>query len=493
VPARTASDDSITQELRVAVRWTAQTRRQARATGERPRSGGALRRYRAIARWLAVSDAACILAALLGAYAVRYPDRHLPGGELAAIALAPLVWVGVFSAFDLYAPRRLPAAEEFRRVIGAAGVGLVTLVMVSYWSRSSFSRAWVGLTWVFVLVLELAVRRFWRRHQYRLRLNGRLALRTLIVGHSAQAARLAEILAAPGSGFKPLGFVHGPGAPTSAPGTLPVLGPITELEHLTGEHAADCLFVAWPELSAEELAGVVRAARLEGAEVRVLPNLPETLASRLTLLPVGPAIALALRPASLSGTQAVVKRAIDVVVASAALIASLPIALAVAIAIRLDSPGPVLFHQQRVTMGGREFSMHKFRTMRAEPGPDLDTTKAFFKLESDPRVTKLGAFLRRYSLDELPQFWNVLAGDMSVVGPRPLPADQVAANLGLLAPRHAVPSGITGWWQINGRSLVTPEEALRLDLFYIENWSPALDLYVLLKTLGAVVRRRGAF
>jgi lipopolysaccharide/colanic/teichoic acid biosynthesis glycosyltransferase len=137
--------------------------------------------------------------------------------------------------------------------------------------------------------------------------------------------------------------------------------------------------------------------------------------------------------------------------------------------------------------------MHKFRTMRTDLDVSLDTTRPFFKLQSDPRLTRVGTFLRRFSLDELPQLWNVITGEMSLVGPRPLPADQVAANLDLLRPRQAVPAGVTGWWQINGRSLVTPEEALRLDLFYIENWSPTLDLYVLLKTFGAVVGRQGAY
>ena len=129
--------------------------------------------------------------------------------------------------------------------------------------------------------------------------------------------------------------------------------------------------------------------------------------------------------------------------------------------------------------------------MRAGPAR-ADATRPFFKLEDDPRLTRAGAFLRRFSLDELPQFWNVLVGEMSIVGPRPLPADQVAANLELLSARHVVPAGVTGWWQINGRSLATPEEALRLDLFYIENWSLALDLYVVLKTFGAVLGRKGA-
>jgi lipopolysaccharide/colanic/teichoic acid biosynthesis glycosyltransferase len=165
----------------------------------------------------------------------------------------------------------------------------------------------------------------------------------------------------------------------------------------------------------------------------------------------------------------------------------------IAVAIRLDSRGPVFFHQERVTKDGRIFRMHKFRSMRTDVDAALDTTRPFFKLQSDPRLTRVGAFLRRFSLDELPQFWNVITGEMSIVGPRPLPADQVAANPELLSPRHVVSAGVTGWWQTNGRSGVTPEEALRLDLFYIENWSLTLDMYVVLKTFGAVVGRQGAY
>jgi lipopolysaccharide/colanic/teichoic acid biosynthesis glycosyltransferase len=178
--------------------------------------------------------------------------------------------------------------------------------------------------------------------------------------------------------------------------------------------------------------------------------------------------------------------------ASAALAVSLPLWGAIAIAIRLSSPGPALFHQERVTKGGRVFRMHKFRTMRIDVDTPVDTSAPFFKLESDPRLTPIGRVLRRLSLDELPQFWNVLKGDMSLVGPRPLPADQVAANLELLGPRHEVPAGVTGWWQINGRSGVRPEEAVHLDQFYIENWSLSLDLYIVLKTFGAVLGQNGA-
>jgi exopolysaccharide biosynthesis polyprenyl glycosylphosphotransferase len=467
------------------------TKRTARTLGAPGDS--ALRRYRGIAVGLAVSDAVCLVVALASSYYLRYPAPGLiPLRESVLIALSPLVWVGVFHTFDLYAPQHLSAPEEFRRVIGASGVGLVLLAMVSFWSHSSFSRAWIGLTCALVLVLELLPRRWWRAYQWRLRLDGRLVLRTLVIGTSAEAKRLAGILRAPATGFLPIGHVR-TSDPEPSPSGLTVLGEIGELDRLIQEYGAECLFVASTELTVEDVSRVAQAARPNRVEVRVLANLPQMLTSRLALLKVGPAIAVALRPVRLSGRQAVMKRVLDLVVAVPLLLLSLPLWAVFALAIRLDSRGPVFFNQERVTKDGRVFRMHKFRTMRTDLDVSLDTTTPFFKLQSDPRLTRVGAFLRRFSLDELPQLWNVITGEMSLVGPRPLPANQVAANLDLLRPRHAVPAGVTGWWQINGRSLVTPEEALQLDLFYIENWSPTLDLYVLLKTFGAVVGRQGAY
>jgi lipopolysaccharide/colanic/teichoic acid biosynthesis glycosyltransferase len=137
--------------------------------------------------------------------------------------------------------------------------------------------------------------------------------------------------------------------------------------------------------------------------------------------------------------------------------------------------------------------MHKFRTMRQDLPADADTTAPFFKVDQDPRITRVGHLLRKWSLDELPQLLNVVRGEMSLVGPRPLPTEQVAANLGLLGPRHEVPAGMTGWWQINGRSDVAPTQAGRLDAFYIENWSLTFDFYIILKTMSTVFERKGAY
>ncbi len=146
-----------------------------------------------------------------------------------------------------------------------------------------------------------------------------------------------------------------------------------------------------------------------------------------------------------------------------------------------------------MTKDGKVFQMHKFRTMRVGADRAMDTSAPFFKVAADSRLTPVGRLIRRTSLDELPQLWDVLVGNMSLVGPRPLPADQVAANVELLRERHEVPAGVTGWWQINGRSSLSPEAALALDRFYIENWSLGLDLYILAKTFGAVVSGKGAY
>jgi exopolysaccharide biosynthesis polyprenyl glycosylphosphotransferase len=454
-------------------------------------AGAALRRYRRVAVGLVLSDALSVVLALTASYALRYSGQLVPVREAVVIALAPLVWIVVFYAFDLYTPQHLSAPEELRRVIGASSVGIVLLAMGSFWSKASFSRVWVGLTWALVLLLELLSRRLWRAYQWRLRMDGRLALRTLVVGTSGEASRLVEILQVADSGFLPLGYVRASGPADYANG-LPVLGRIGDLDRLVREQAADCLFVTSTGITEADMSRVTQVARQAEVEVRVLANLPQMLTTRLAVLKVGPAIAVALRPAHLSGPQAAMKRAIDLVVASVALLLSLPLWPVIALAIRLDSRGPALFHQDRVTKDGRIFRMHKFRTMRTGD-PGFDTSTPFFKLKSDPRLTRVGVILRRFSLDELPQLWNVLIGEMSIVGPRPLPADQVAANPELLTPRQAVPAGMTGWWQINGRSRVTADEALRLDLFYIENWSPTLDLYILLKTVGAVFRRQEAY
>jgi exopolysaccharide biosynthesis polyprenyl glycosylphosphotransferase len=463
----------------------------------RPAEAGAVkRRYQRIGLCMMVSDASCAGAALLLAYGPQLGVGSLSLTERLLVLVAPLLWVVLFHAFSLYGPQRLAPAEEFRRVIGATSLGIVALAFVGYWSQHSLSRLGIGLSWLVALFLELLTRRVWRWYQHRLKLDGRLAMRTLVVGTNRDATRLAATLRQPGSGFNPIGFVHAGGQPDpSVQRPYGILGELARVRGLICDQLADCLFIAATSVSAEDISEVAQVARQEGVEVRLSAGIAETLASRLALQQIGPVIALSVRPVRLAGAQAAGKRAFDLAAASVGLLLTLPLWIVAALAIRLSSPGSVLFHQERVTKGGRPFRMHKFRTMRELPaGVDpMDVSSPFFKLGDDPRVTTVGKYLRRFSLDELPQLLNILAGEMSLVGPRPLPAEQVAANRELLGPRLEVPAGMTGWWQINGRSEVTPEEALHLDQFYIENWSLTLDLYIMLKTFGVVLKRQGAY
>lgn len=460
------------------------------------RRGGAQTRYRQIARWMALTDAMAVLTAFLASYFFRFPSSALPWEYALLTCVSPLLWVLIFRAHKLYSPQHLSAWEEFRRVISATGLGVVVLIMSSYWTKGELSRFWLGLGWPLSMVFLLAGRRTWRWYIARLRSRGELVFRTLIVGTNQEALLLGEVLK-PEHGFLPVGYVGS----DAVGGThdLPIFEGLSELPHAVDELDAECVFVASSAVSSASMPQVLATAARAGIEVRLSANLPEILSSRVTVQPYGNVMALSLAPARLTSGQMVLKRIFDVLVSSIALIALSPVVLAIGLAVALTSRGPVFFRQERVTKDGRVFSMYKFRTMVERADEVLrqsnnDPAAPFFKLgPDDPRLTRVGRWIRRMSLDELPQLLNVLRGDMSLVGPRPLPAEQVAANLDLLEARHQVPAGVTGWWQIQGRSNVSAEEAVRMDLFYIENWSLSLDIFILLKTFGAVIVGRGAY
>jgi exopolysaccharide biosynthesis polyprenyl glycosylphosphotransferase len=269
------------------------------------------------------------------------------------------------------------------------------------------------------------------------------------------------------------------------------------LRDLMRARSVNCVFIS-PGVAPSGVLPIIRAGREGQTEIRMFTSLPAILSSRVSVEPVGGYATLCLKSATLSGTRAAAKRAFDIMVATAVLIAAFPLMVATALAVRLTSPGPVIYRQARVTKGGRVFTMYKFRTMVTCDAPDpagapIDAAVPYFKLREDPRVSRIGRPLRSLSIDELPQLFNVIRGDMSLVGPRPLWVAQVADNLNLLAARHEVRAGITGWWQVNGRSDVPPEEAFRLDAAYVENWSLSLDLYILARTVGALISRRGAY
>ncbi|HXF72512.1 MAG TPA: sugar transferase [Actinomycetota bacterium] len=439
------------------------------------------------------ADLVGLVGLVLGVLQLRFGLGEVPAPILVAALLLPPSWVGLFALWGLYRFPRLAPEEEFRRVLAAAAVGTLALMSTSYLLKAGFPRSTalsmlpggVGIA----LGVRLAARRMLRRRAA----AGRV-FRSAVVGTSEEAFRLADALLRDDA-WVPVGFVDLQGF--GSRDLLPVLGSLEDLDEIAREHELDALDVAGSEVDPARLADVLRAARRNGLDVRVSARVQDVLTTRLAIEPVGGLFTLLVRPPALSAWQAALKRAIDVVGAIVLGLLTIPLWLAVAVAVKLDSPGPVLFRQERVTKDGRTFRMLKFRTMAVDAVESarlrgLDLERPFFKLEDDPRVTRLGRFLRRWSLDELPQLWNVLVGEMSLVGPRPLPVEQVVANEEELAFRHEVRAGLTGWWQIQGRSDLTSEEALRRDLFYVLNWSVGLDLYILLMTAKAVIAGKGA-
>ncbi len=455
----------------------------------------ALARYRAFAVALAASDAACLISSLLLLHWVGAAGELSQQQLLFLFSAGPLAWVTVFASFGLYRVQRIPGWNHFREVSIATTLASSVLVLMFLDGRSDL-RLSFALTWSCTLLLELVTRRLWRTRVKRLRQGGPWTLRTLVVGTNHEADELAHSLLAPGSGFEPLGYVAAGGGIGNA-NTLPVLATVDDLTTAVREHAAECLFVASSDVNATDMAIVSRVARQEQLEVRFAANLPEVLPSRVAVEVSNGVVALTVTPVRLTPGKAAVKRMFDLGVGAFLLVAAAPVMAVVALAVRLSSRGPVFFRQDRVTKGGRIFSIFKFRTMVVDeeqpPGLDLDPTRTFFKMRDDPRLTNVGRFLRRYSLDELPQLWNVIRGDLSLVGPRPLWTLQVDATAEMFQHRHEVAAGVTGWWQVNGRSSVDADEALRMDSFYIENWSLWLDVCILVRTVPAVLTRHAAY
>lgn len=478
-------------------------------------SAGIRRSYRSLYRWMALTDVVCVLAALLIAYQLRF-SRLWPSHDFwLVLFVAPFVTVAFGYGFGLYRVHQFSSLEEFRRIIISDSMTITTIVMLAFWSRVSYSRLWIGTAWLLALVFTGIVRRLWHREIRHSWVEGKLTFDTLIVGANAEAEHLADLLQASKLGFRPLGFVttaplhadasgNGHGAVAAPPRTirgLPVVGSVHELRELVHRTGANCLFVAATAVNADAMKHVLKARRLDGVEIRLTANFPAVpSSSRVTAQSVGGLMALSVNAVRLTRGQAIAKRTFDVVVSAAGLLVISPLLAAIALAIKLNDRGPVLFRQVRVGLHRQPFTLLKFRTMvpRAELllADLLSRNEAdgpLFKVRDDPRITRVGRFLRRYSLDELPQLWNVLKGEMSLVGPRPPLPSEVEAYEDWQLDRLEVRPGITGLWQVSGRSELSFDEYVRLDLFYIENWSLAYDLFMIAKTIPMLLNPRGAY
>ena len=458
------------------------------------------RTRRSLYRRMALTDSLGMLAALLLAYQARFGQLWPTLDFLLVLLVAPVATVVFYHGFGLYQTHRFSTLEEFRRMIIAVSLTVITVDMLSFWSEASYSRLWIGYSWALALLFAAVSRRLWHRQVRRSWAKGELTFDTLIVGTNQEAEHLAELLGSNSTGFQPVGFVSTGSSNGSAPHGLQVLGTIDRLRGLVRDTGASCVFVAASAVTTTDMKHVLKARRLDGVEIRITANLPPTLATQVAIQSVAGLMALTVDGVRLTRTQAIAKRAFDVVVSAVGLLLLAPVFLLIALAVKLTSPGPVLFRQERIGLHRRPFTLLKFRTMCVGAEVMLADLRAqneadgpLFKLRDDPRITKVGRWLRHYSLDELPQLWNVLRGEMSLVGPRPPLPSEVAAYEDWQLDRLEVRPGITGLWQVSGRSDLSFDEYVRLDLFYIENWSIAYDLFMIIKTIPMLLRARGAY
>ena len=452
------------------------------------------------------SDALAILAAFLIGHWFRFSSplvgvlwdlsKGIPPLQhyLAAAAATALIWMAVFHAFGLYAIRLRWGGGEVTRLLQASLLGMVLTAGVAFFYRDiSFSRIAVPLIWMISIPL-LHLGRVTAIHIANL-MTRRRPLRFLVVGRTPQAHRIAVALAAEGGlRHEGIGILAGPGEDTQLrdEDPLPILGRFDEIGEILARERVDRVFVALPMSGQEGLIEVLRQSQPYGADVEFVPDLLSLISHQARFDEIDGIPVTSLRHIPLAGWNGVVKRTLDLAITIPVLVLISPLLLLLFIVIKLDSPGTIFYLQERIGRDRKIFQMIKFRSMRADAE---NGTGPIWANDTDPRRTRLGGFLRMWSLDELPQLFNVLKGDMSLVGPRP-ERPYFVKRFEELVPgyfdRHRVKSGITGWAQVNGlRGNVPIEQRTRFDLYYIENWSLGFDLRILVMTLRSIFAQRG--
>jgi exopolysaccharide biosynthesis polyprenyl glycosylphosphotransferase len=426
--------------------------------------------------------------------------------------------------YDLYRLNgEFSYVEDAARVFKATAVASLLIVAAAFLYRGgtefrqfSYSRAVFVLDFALALAAYAALRLAVRAAQGFARRRDVNLIPTLVVGRGAEAALcVREMRERRELGYRVIGIVEsgrlGEGTPGEFEG-VPVVSDIEGLPEAIRETHANEVIITDPNVSGDVLFDVMmRVGRGRGVEFRIAPSLFNFLPRKVEVDQIGALPMITLFREPLSDAARIVKRAADILIATLALVLLAPVWLLVCLLVKLDSRGPVFYRQERVGMDGRIFLLFKFRTMHTgaddrehrdfqrrfiEGSPDAnlgDTARPVYKLRTDPRVTRLGKYLRRLSLDELPQLLNVLRGDMSVVGPRPPIPYEVEAYALWHRKRLDMKPGLTGLWQVSGRNRLTFDEMVRLDLFYIENWSLLLDLKIILRTLPVVLRGHDAY
>ena len=453
-------------------------------------------------------DAAAALAAVLLANAryAGYPLASQPHWQqLTFTAVLVLLWVAAMAASRSYEPRFLSlGSEEYRRVLVAAVAVMATVATVSWATNATVARGYVIMALPLASVFTLLGRYSARKFVHRRRHSGYFMSDVVLVGHGRPAAELVQQMRRDAHhGMRIVGACV-PDEPQSAELTdvgVPVWGGFDDIDAVVADTGADAVAVlSCPEMDGAALRRLSWSLAQTGIDLLVAPALMDVAGPRIAIRPVCGLPLLHVDEPELSGGRRFAKMCVDRTAAVLSLLLLLPVLVLISVAIRLSSRGPAIFRQSRLGLRGREFTMLKFRTMvqdaellRAElASSNAHSSSHIFKVQNDPRITPLGRWLRRTSLDELPQLVNVALGHMSLVGPRPLPSSDLPYE-GDARRRLFVKPGLTGLWQISGRSDLDWDESVRLDLRYVENWSLALDALIVWKTLFAVMKHKGAY
>jgi exopolysaccharide biosynthesis polyprenyl glycosylphosphotransferase len=474
---------------------------------DRGRRGTWLLRYR---RGLVGLDLLTAAVAGFAAFMIRFGTNFDRPLNLMTLLLMPLCWIALVAMNHGYDDRFVGVgAIEFQRIFHAFLHLTALLALTSFVSHADLSRGFVLVALPVTVVANLLTRYAARKWLHRQRAMGRALKSVLLVGDAEAIVSFTNVL----RDDRYVGMrVVGACVPsevvaethtieTLSAMNVPLLGDVDSVLNAVGRSAADTVaVVSSGRIGPEKLRSI--AWQLEGSDTDLVvsPGLMEVAGPRLHILPVAGLPLLHVEEPAFSGFSRFIKGAFDRGVAAVLLLCLSPILIALALAVRLSSRGPAFFKQTRVGRSGTDFTMLKFRSMYVDAEERLlelerlsDGNEMLFKMRSDPRVTRVGQFLRKYSLDELPQLINVLRGTMSLVGPRPPLPREVAKYEAHVHRRLLVKPGLTGLWQISGRSDLTWEESVRLDLRYVENWSLASDLLILWKTARAVLAGSGAY
>ena len=459
-------------------------------------------------------DLCFVATAIVVAYWVRFESGWMPealalhkGGVppledyFRLIPLMAIIWLMTLKALKLYSPESNATLSAFWTFCKAAGISLIATLAALFfiYHHDAYSR-WVmllatGFSLVWLFMGRLVVHRF----RQSIHAQGVGVNRLAIVGnYDARVEKFINVLNAKAdSGHEFMGIIDGTAISSQQSAVsqkledesqLQSLGESRDVLELVREHRLDTLFIVSPTVPNDTILQILHACEGLPVQIHVLPELSEFIRdSRNTVTFFDDIPVLQLRETPMQGGRGIVKRLIDIVLSGFALIVLSPLMLTIAIVIRLTSPGRAIFCQERVGRGGKRFKIYKFRSMRADAEEKVGHVWAD---SDDPRQTSLGKFLRRWSLDELPQFFNVLKGDMSLVGPRPEMSgliDAFSESIPHYLARQRVKSGMTGWAQVNGlRGNTSLEERISYDRYYIENWSLTLDIKIILKTLWAI-------